>query len=120
MASAGPQQRWGPLTPLRLWLLATVQVTSLSKVTWWHLRDFPKALCCLLLPVWPLLGRVASLGVDCSGGVSEKESLCDGTTRRVTTAQIPRRGVSDCWGRKTFLLRAEWLLQNPSLAWAFA
>lgn len=37
--------------PLRLWLLATVRVTSLPKENWWHLPDFHKALCCLLLPV---------------------------------------------------------------------
>lgn len=43
--------RWGPRTPLRLWLLSTVRVMSLSKVNWWHLHNFPKALCCLLLPV---------------------------------------------------------------------
>lgn len=36
-------------TPLGLWLLATAWVTSLSKVNWWHLCDFP--LCSVLLPV---------------------------------------------------------------------
>lgn len=43
-----------------------------------------------------MLSRGVSLGLDCSGGASEKkEGLCGGITGRVTAAQIPKRGVSE-------------------------
>lgn len=87
-------------TPLGLWLLATAWVTSLSKVNWWHLCDFPKALCCLLLPVRSLAEGFL-LGLIALGEQVMKS--------RVYVMVLPgglqllrsQRGESDCWGRET-------------------
>lgn len=60
-------------TPLGLWLLATAWVTSLSKVNWWHLCDFP--LCSVLLPVRSLVEGFL-LGLIALGEQVRKRTVC--------------------------------------------
>lgn len=62
---------------------------------------FPKHFAVSFCQCGPCLVEWFLLGLIALGEQVRRRKVSDGTTRRVTTAQIPKRGVSDCWSRES-------------------